>query len=85
MGRNPFCQDFEYGTSAEVYFNYYQMIIQPEDCTIILKDTHPDIYFIFIFDHTWGHDRVIEDRLDLMKMNSGHGGSQREMNPTNIK
>ena len=27
MGRNPFCQYFEYGTSAKVYWTYDQIVL----------------------------------------------------------
>ena len=33
MGRNTFFRDFEYGTSAEVYWAYERMVLQIEDCT----------------------------------------------------
>ena len=61
------------------------MVLQLEDYTGILKSLHPGIYFVFIFDHPCGHNRVREDRLNSMKMNSGYGGAQREIRPTNIK
>ena len=85
MGENPFCQEFEYGTSSGVHWTYYPTVLQVEDCTNILKALHPGIHFIFIFDHPYRHGREIEDRLNAMKMNSGYVGAQLEILPTNIK
>ena len=85
MGRNTFWQEFEYGTSAKVYWTYDQMVLQLEEYTDILRALYPSIYFIFIFDCPWGHDIGIEDRLNLMKTNSGYGIAQQEMYPTKIK
>ena len=35
MGRNPFCQEFEYVEISEVYWTYDQMVLQLCDCTKI--------------------------------------------------
>ena len=56
MGRNVFLQEFEYGESDEGYWNYDQIFLQIEDCTIILKSIHLGIDFIFLFDYSCGHD-----------------------------
>ena len=82
---NPFCQQFEYGASAEGYWNYERMVIQLEDCADILKALHPGIDFVFLFDHSCGHDRGREDGLRATKMNSGYGGAQPKMHKTKIK
>ena len=84
MGRNPFCQDFEYGTSVEGCCTYDWMVLQLEDCADIIKALHPGIDFIFLFDHPYGHDRGIEYRFNVMKMNCGYGRAQRDTHPTNI-
>ena len=76
MGINPFCQGFEYGASDEGYWTYDQMVLQLEDRTDILKALCPSIDFIFLFDNPCEHDREIEERLNVTKMNSGYGGSQ---------
>ena len=85
MGRNTFCQDFEYGTSAEVYWIYDLMILQLEECTKILKYLHLNIDLIFLFDNIFRHDRGIEYRLNVTNTNNGYGGAQRGMHRTNIK
>ena len=48
MGMNPFCQEFEYGTSADVYWTYDWMVLQLEDCTNILKAIHTSINLILV-------------------------------------
>ena len=79
MERITFCQDFEYGTSAKLYWIYDWMVLQLDDCIEILMSLHPSIYFIFLFDHPRGHDRESEDRLNITNINSGYEGSQREI------
>ena len=51
------------------------MVLKIEDCTIILKSIHNVIDLIFIFDHSYGNDRGIEDKFDATKMNSGYRGA----------
>ena len=51
MGRNTFCQEFEYGKSAEIYWTYDRMVLQLDQFTDILKALHPGIDLILIFDH----------------------------------
>ena len=38
-----------------------------------------------LFDHSCVSDIVIEDKLDVTKINSGYGGSKGKMRPTKIK
>ena len=83
MGSNYFCQEFEYDTSAERCWTYDRMVLQLEDCAGILQDLHPGIYFIFIFDHSYGHDIKREYGLDIKNMNSGYGGAKKETHTTN--
>ena len=53
-------------------------------CTPILKDTSHVIDFIFLFYLYCVHDKLLEDGLNLMKINSGYGGSQQQMHQKNI-
>ena len=59
MGRNTFCQGFEQYASDEGYWNYDRMVLQLEYFSDILRDNNPGIDFIFLFDHTCGHDKGI--------------------------
>ena len=46
------------------------MILQIDYCTNILKFLHTDIYFIFIFDHSYGNYIGRENRMNIRKINS---------------
>ena len=85
MGINPFCQKFECGARSERYWTYDRMVLKIEDCTDILKDIHPGIDFIFLFDHPCRNYRGIECRFYVTKMNSEYVGAQLGMHPTNTK
>ena len=61
------------------------MVLQLEEFTDVLKALHPDIDFIFLFDHLCGNYGGREYRLNVTNMNSGYGGAQQEMHPSNIK
>lgn len=82
---NPFCLEFEYGATAEGYWTYDRMVLQLEDCADVLKSLHPEFDFVFLFDHSCGHDRGRDDGLNVSKMRSGYGGAQRTMHSTEIK
>ena len=77
MGRNTFCQEFEYGASAEGYCIYDRIVLQIEDCNDIIKALHLVIYFIFPFYYNCGNDKVIEYSLNVTKMKSGYDRAQR--------
>ena len=48
MGRNTFCQGFEYGENDNGYWTYERMVLQLEDYTDILKTIHPGICFFYL-------------------------------------
>ena len=61
---SPFQHDLEYGANNEGYWTYENMIIQVEDCIDCLKAINGDKYqYLFLFDHSNGHDRTTEDAL----------------------
>ena len=60
------------------------MVIKLEECINILKAIHPGIDLIFLFDHSCGNDRGIEEVFNVMKMNSRYGAEKINMNPKNI-
>ena len=84
MGRNPLYQEFEYGESDEGYWTYERMVLQLEDCTDILKYFHPSIDLISIFNHPYGRDKGIENRMNITKKNIGYVRTQQEIHPTEI-
>ena len=59
--------------------------MQLEDCIDCLKVVHPEIDFVFLLDHSCGHDRQREDGLNVAKMSKSFGGKQRSQRDTTIK
>jgi hypothetical protein len=41
------------------------MVLQLEDCIDVLKVLYPQFDFLFLFDHSCGHDRQKEDGLNV--------------------
>ena len=56
-----------------------------EDCADVLNHLYPQYDYLFLFDHSSGHDKQREDRLNVKKMTKSFGGSQRKMRNTLIK
>ena len=54
----PFVRELEYGQNKEGYWSYEHMVIQLEDCVDVLKHLYPDFDFLFLVDHSNGHDRL---------------------------
>ena len=82
---NPFYVELEYGANNEGYWNYELMVLQLEDCTDVVTTLYPDFDFLFLFDHSCGHDKQREDGLNAHNMIKGFGGKQRKMRHTIIK
>jgi hypothetical protein len=82
---SPFVLEFEYGASAEGYWTYDSMVLQLEDCADVLKTLYPQYDFLFLFDHSCGHDRMPDDALRVEGMNKGYGGEQNIMKQSKIK
>ena len=62
------------------------MVLQLEDCVDVLNVKYPQYDFLFLFDHSCGHDRHREDGLNVEKMSKSYGGrAQRKMCETMIK
>jgi hypothetical protein len=51
-----FIVQFEYGANNQGYWDYDHMIIPFEDCIDVVKTLHPEFDFVFLFDHSCGHD-----------------------------
>jgi hypothetical protein len=81
---SPFILEFEYGASAEGYWTYDSMVLQLEDCADVVTTLYPHYQFLFLFDHSCGHDRAREDALNVNNMNTGYGGKQTRMHDTVI-
>ena len=85
LTESPFVKSFEYGQSAEGYWTYDRMVIQVEDCVDCLKVMYPAFDFLFLFDHSCGHDRGQPDGLNAKQMNVDYGRKQPKMHPTMIQ
>ncbi len=82
---SPFVRTFEYGADSDGYWNYNHMVLQLEDCADVLNHLYPQYDYLFLFDHSSGHDKQREDGLNVKKMTKSFGGSQRKMRNTLIK
>ena len=84
LTKSPFVIHFEYGVQAEGYWNYDSMLIQFEDCIDCLKVLYPHYNYMFLFDHSCGHDKKRPDGLSVSGMTKGYGGSQVKMKTSKI-
>ena len=84
---SPFLKKFEYGNgeSDEGYWNYDHLAVQLEDCCDVLEILYPDYAYMFQFDHSCGHDRMLEDGLRVNRLTRSYGGAQPKMHDTEIK
>jgi len=62
----------------------YHMAIQLEDCVDCLKILFPDYDFLFLFDHSQGHQKKRVGSLQAAHVNLQYGGSQPLMRDTEI-
>jgi hypothetical protein len=82
---SPFVLEFEYGASAEGYGTYNSMVLRLEDCADVVKTLYPQYDFLFLFNHSCGHDQMPDDALQVEGMNKGYGGEQNIMKESMIK
>jgi hypothetical protein len=85
LTQSPFVVEFEYGTNNQGYWDYDHMVLQFEDCADVASTLHPEYEFIFLFDHSCGHDRQRPDGLSAPKMNKSFGGAQPRMRRSHIE
>ena len=71
--------EFEYGVGKEGYCSYEHMVVQLEDVVDILKTIYTAYEFIFLFDHSCGHDCKREDGLNTNHLNKGFEGAKPKM------
>jgi hypothetical protein len=84
LSQSPFVVEFEYGANNQGYWRYDHMILQFEDCIDVVKTLWPEFDFVFLFDHSCGHDRQRPDGLTITGLNKGFGGAQPKMRNTKI-
>jgi hypothetical protein len=63
LKHSPFVVEFEYGANNEGYWSYEHMVLQLEDCVDCLQVLAPQFDYLFLFDHSCGHDKQREDGL----------------------
>jgi hypothetical protein len=78
----PFTRFLEYGANNEGYWTYDSMVLQLEDCVDVLQTLYPQFDYIFLFDHSNGHDRMQPDGLHMQKVRKTFGGKQPIMRKT---
>jgi hypothetical protein len=61
------------------------MVLQLEDCVDCLKVLSPQFEFLFVFDHSCGHDQQREDGLNVKNMSKNFGRKQTFMHDALIK
>ena len=81
---SPFAIQFEYGINAQGYWDYNRMMLQFEDCVDVVSVLFPEFEFVFLFDHSSGHDRQRPDGLSITKISKFFGGGQPKMRPSKI-
>ncbi len=61
------------------------MVPQLEDCMDSLKVLAPQFDYLFLFDHSCGHDKQREDGLNVENMSKIFGGKQARLHDSLIK
>ena len=85
INESPFVKLFEYGANKDGYWNYEWMVIQTEDCIDVLQALYPQYDYVFMFDHSSGHDRQRSNGLNANSTNKSFGGAQPKMRDTMIE
>ena len=76
---SPFVCELGYGNSNDGYWKDKDMIEQLEDCVDVLKCIYPQFDFIFLFEHSNGHNCLQPNSLSIHKINIQHAGNQPKM------
>ncbi len=63
---SPFIIEFSYGVQEQCYWNYKLMVIQFEDCIDCLTTLYPEFDYLFLFDHSCGHDKQRESKSSVI-------------------
>ncbi len=85
LKHSPFVVEFKYGANNEGYWSYEHMVLQLEDCVDCLQVLAPQFDYLFLFDHSCGHDKQWEDGLNMENMTKSFGGKQAHLHDTLIK
>jgi hypothetical protein len=63
LTESPFVVEFEHAASNQGRWDCDHKIMQFEDCVDVVKTLRPEFVFMFLFDHSCGHDRQQPDGL----------------------
>jgi hypothetical protein len=55
------------------------MLLKLEDCVDVIKHLYAEYDYLFLFDHSSGHDEQREDGLTVKKMARSYGGTQHKL------
>ncbi|KAG7345273.1 hypothetical protein IV203_032804 [Nitzschia inconspicua] len=81
---SPFVRKLLIGINNEGYWNSNHMAVQFEDVVDCLKVLYPSHEFVFLFDHSQGHNRKRKGALEVNNMNVSFGvGDTQRMNWSN--
>jgi hypothetical protein len=84
FNNSPFVLQFEYGANNQGYWKDDHVVLQMEDCIDVVKVLWPNFDFLFLFDHSGGHDRRRPDGLNTKSLNKGFSGAQAKMRDSKI-
>eukprot|EP00978_Attheya_sp_CCMP212_P012664 scaffold31668_cov55-Attheya_sp.AAC.5 len=79
---------FEYGNveGKEGSWSYDNMILQLEDCIDVLTVAFGTTYdYVFLFDHSYGHDRMRSDAINVHRMNVSYAGKQIQSHSSKVQ
>jgi hypothetical protein len=83
LKESPFLRSIIVGANNDGYWNSMHMSIQFEDCVDCCKVLY-DNEWLFLFDHSQGHNRKRKGALDARTMNMSWGGAQPRLRNTRI-
>jgi hypothetical protein len=85
LDNSPSVLQFKYGANNQGYWKYDHMVLQMEDCIDVVKNLWPQSDYVFLFEHSCGHDRRRPDGLATKSLNKGFGGAQTNMRELKIE
>jgi len=81
---NLFVVKFEYGVNKEGYWCYRHIILQLEDCVVVVQTLYQDFYVLFMYNHSCYHDSQRDDALNTENMSKSYGWKQKKMSDTTM-
>jgi hypothetical protein len=82
LKHSPFVVEFKYGANN---WSYEHMVLHLEDCVDCVKVLAPQFEYLFLFDHSCGHDKQREDGLNIKNMTKSFGGKHAYLHDSLIK